>query len=111
MFPAPYAPAAGRLPPCSCAAVRPSRRKAPAVQLRRERAAEEGVGHPGEDARAVSGVGLAAAAAAVGHAHEHRVRVAHDLVRCSALQVRHHPNAAAVTLERRVVQALLGREA
>ena len=86
-----------------------ARRRQVDAEVLAHRAPQEAVGHAREDAGAVARVGLAPAAAAVRHPHEHRVGVAHDLVRRLPLEVRHHADAAAVLLLRRVVEALLSR--
>ena len=68
---------------------------------------EKLVRHLQENARAVTGVGLAAGGAAVIEVGEHLERIGDDLMRFPALHIDDEADAAGIMLKRGIVEALL----
>src|SRR6185503_3074007 len=66
--------------------------------------------HLNQDAGAISGIGLGAFRAAMQHVDQNLKRLANDVVRLTALYVNNEPDAAAIVLELRIIQALFGRD-
>src|SRR5690606_25272258 len=72
--------------------------------------AQEAIRHLDQDAGAVPGLGIAAAGPAVLEPLEHLDALVDQLVRLLAADVRHEPDAAGVSLLRRIVESLAGRK-
>ena len=72
-------------------------------------AAQEAVRQAEKDARPVAGIGFVAEAAAMLHGAVHAQRVLDHPAALAALDIAHEADAAAVLLERRIVQALFRR--
>ena len=62
-----------------------------------------------ENARTVTGIGLATARAAVIQVQQHLQRLLNDGMGLPALDIDHEPHAAGLVLELRVVKTLFGR--
>ena len=79
------------------------------AEFLRRRAAQKAVRQAQEDARAIAGVLFVADAAAMLHRAVHAQRILDDAPALAAPDIAHKADAAAVLLERRIVQALLRR--